>query len=340
MIKFPSINQYRQAIKNVQRWSKYHNIKTPSLVVEGTVKINGTNAGLVRAVGGGKIVAQSRERVISVESDNHGFALWASANDTFLQMLFDEIERVTKPTSGFVQVFGEWAGGKIQKGMGGGLRKFLVVFGIRISEDAKPQIWEPREVFEEVFGSWTHPDVYHKYQFKNWELTIDFANPALVQNEMVELTNQVEADCPVARFFKPDAEPNSLVGEGIVWTLKNRGEHEGQQLPHLSWKVVGAKHSVSKVRTTAMVDVEKMNSVTEFVEYAVTENRLNQMFDKMTELGHPLDQDQTGTFIKLVQADVIKEETDTMVASNLTVRDVVSGIANIAKNYWFENIDD
>ena len=339
MIKFPSIDQYRQAIKNVQSWSKYHNIPTPSLVVEGTVKIHGTNAGLVRAVGGGKIVAQSRERVLSVESDNAGFALWADANATFLHVLFDEIERVTKPTSGFVQVFGEWAGGNIQKGVGvNGLPKFLVVFGIRISEDAEPQIWEPREVFEEVFGSWTHPDVYHKYQFKTWELTIDFDNPALVQNEMVELTNHVEADCPVARFFKPDAEPNSLVGEGIVWTLKKRGEHEGIQLPHVAWKCKGEKHSVSKVRTTAMVDTEKMNSVAEFVEYAVTENRLKQMFEKMTELGHPIDQSQTGTFIKLVQADVLKEETDTMVASNLEVRDVAGGIAKIAKNYWFENI--
>ena len=94
----------------------------------------------------------------------------------------------------------------------------------------------------------------------------------------------------------------------------------------------------SKVRTTAMVDVEKMNSVSEFVEYAVTENRMKQMFDKMSELGHPLDQDQTGTFIKLVQADVLKEESDVMVASNLEVRDVAGGIAKIAKNYWFENI--
>lgn len=34
----------------------------------------------------------------------------------------------------------------------------------------------------------------------------------------------------------------------------------------------------------------------------------------------------------------MKEETDTLVASNLEVRDVAGGIAKIAKNYWFENI--
>jgi hypothetical protein len=87
-----------------------------------------------------------------------------------------------------------------------------------------------------------------------------------------------------------------------------------------------------------MVDVEKAKSAADFVEYAVTENRLKQMFDKMVELGHPIDQTQTGTYIKLVQADVFKEEIDTMVASLLEVRDVAGGIAKLAKNYWFENI--
>lgn len=339
MIKFPSIDQYRQAIKNVQSWASYHNIKTPTLVVEGTVKVHGTNAGLVRPVGGGEIIAQSREREVSIESDNAGFASWVEANKDSLQDLFDRIEFVTKPTSGFVQVFGEWAGGNIQSGVGvTGLPKFLMVFGIRISETAEYQIWEPKEVYEQVFAEWTNPSVFHKYQFKNWELTIDFANPALVQNDLVELTNQVEHDCPVARFFKPDAVEGTLIGEGIVWTLKNRGEHEGFQFPHIVYKVKGEKHSVSKVKTTAMVDVEKAKSAADFVDYAVTENRLKQMFDKMIELGHPIDQTQTGTFIKLVQADVFKEEMDVIVASILDVKEISRAISIRSRKYWFENI--
>lgn len=339
MIKFPSIDQYRQAIKNVQSWASYHNIKTPTLVVEGTVKVHGTNAGLVRPVGGGEIIAQSREREVSIESDNAGFASWVEANKDSLQDLFDRIELVTKPTSGFVQVFGEWAGGNIQSGVGvTGLPKFLMIFGIRISETAEYQIWEPKEVYEQVFAEWTNPSVFHKYQFKNWELTIDFANPALVQNDLVELTNQVEHDCPVARFFKPDAVEGTLIGEGIVWTLKNRGEHEGFQFPHIVYKVKGEKHSVSKVKTTAMVDVEKAKSAADFVDYAVTENRLKQMFDKMIELGHPIDQTQTGTFIKLVQADVFKEEMDVIVASILDVKEISRAISIRSRKYWFENI--
>lgn len=339
MIKFPSIDQYRQAIKNVQSWASYHNIKTPTLVVEGTVKVHGTNAGLVRPVGGGEIIAQSREREVSIESDNAGFAFWVEANKDSLQDLFDRIEFVTKPTSGFVQVFGEWAGGNIQSGVGvTGLPKFLMVFGIRISETAAYQIWESKEVYEQVFAEWSNPSVFHKYQFKNWELTIDFANPALVQNDLVELTNQVEHDCPVARFFKPDAVEGTLIGEGIVWTLKNRGEHEGFQFPHIVYKVKGEKHSVSKVKTTAMVDVEKAKSAADFVDYAVTENRLKQMFDKMIELGHPIDQTQTGTFIKLVRADVFKEEMDVIVASILDVKEVSRAISIRSRKYWFENI--
>ena len=94
----------------------------------------------------------------------------------------------------------------------------------------------------------------------------------------------------------------------------------------------------SKVKTTAMVDVEKAKSAADFVEYAVTDNRLKQMFDKMDELGHPKDQSQTGTYIKLVQADVLKEESDVIVASLLDVKVVNRGIAVATRDYWLKHI--
>jgi hypothetical protein len=41
-------------------------------------------------------------------------------------------------------------------------------------------------------------------------------------------------------------------------------------------KVKGAKHSSSKVKTLAKVDVVKLENAKAFVEYCFTESRLNQ----------------------------------------------------------------
>ncbi len=67
-----------------------------------TEKIDGTNACLV--ITNGKIVAQSRKRIITPEDDNYGFAKWAHAN---AGVLFD--------TLGYGYHYGEWYGEGIQK---------------------------------------------------------------------------------------------------------------------------------------------------------------------------------------------------------------------------------
>ena len=46
---------------------------------------------------------------------------------------------------------------------------------------------------------------------------------------------------------------------------------------HCKDKVKGEKHSSSKVKKLASVDVEKLNSIKDFVDYAVTESRLEQV---------------------------------------------------------------
>jgi hypothetical protein len=61
----------------------------------------------------------------------------------------------------------------------------------------------------------------------------------------------------------------NTIGEGCVWVAQVNG-HD------FRFKVKGVKHSVSKIKTLAKVDTEKVNSIHEFVDYAVTENRFKQ----------------------------------------------------------------
>ena len=96
----------------------------------------------------------------------------------------------------------------------------------------------------------------------------------------------------------------------------------------------------SKVKTTAMVDVEKVKGIAEFVEYAATENRMNQMFDKMIELQHPIDMTSTGIFIKTLMQDILKEEIDTMSASHIEPKDITGTVARKAREFWIAKINE
>ena len=135
----------------------------------------------------------------------------------------------------------------------------------------------------------------------------------------------VEEECPVGKAFG-----NSGTGEGIVWKCDT-------EKGTIRFKVKGEKHSSSKVKTLAPVDTEKLNSVREFAEYAVTESRLEQGIEKVfTSINEEIDIKKLGNFLKWIANDVIKEELDTLKDNGLEPKDVTSAISNIARN-WFLN---
>ncbi len=138
------------------------------------------------------------------------------------------------------------------------------------------------------------------------------------------MTLEVEKQCPVAKAFGFEG-----VGEGIVWmsTFKN--------VVH-RFKTKGEKHSSSKVKTLASVDVDKLNSLKEFVEYSVTENRFNQALEKTFLNGEPIDIKKMGELIRWVVNDIHKEELDTMIASNIEPKSVNSLISAKVREMFFK----
>jgi hypothetical protein len=319
MKKYPSIGQFRNVIRNVKAIHDYqgkdeegkaiyqHKVNYPTLKFQGTVKLHGTNASVVK-YSDGRLEFQSRERVLSLEEDNAGFMATMMPKD--LEFLFSGFE-----SKEYVAVYGEWCGGNIQKSVAlNGLNKMFVIFGIMVDD-----VWVdlPKHLYA------NENCIYNILQFSTYEVEIDFNAPELVQNRIIEMTIAVEECCPVGKFFGKDG-----VGEGIVFTCINDQD--------LKFKSKGEKHSVTKVKKLNPIDTEVMNSINEFVESAVTENRLEQGITFFNENNIEVDAKNTGQFLSWVVRDVLKEENDTIINNNLDEKKVKNAIVTKAR-VWFLN---
>jgi hypothetical protein len=318
MIKFPSIDQFRNVIRQVKERHDFqgkvneepvyqHLTPYPVIKFKGTVKLHGTNAGIVMYKDG-KIQFQSRERVLDITQDNAGFMLSMLGKN--IDFLFQDIEFEES-----VAIYGEWCGQGIQKGVAiSELPKMFVIFACKIDGN-----------WVEFTKSDPKQQIYNINDFKTWEIDIDFNNPELYQNQLIDWTLEVENECPVGKHFGVTG-----VGEGIVF----KADWNAQQL---IFKSKGEKHSSSKVKTISSVNVDEINSINEFITYVLTDSRLNQGIEKLKEAGKEISQKSTGDFLRWIVNDVIKEEQDTIVENQLDVKKINSAISNAARIWYFKN---
>jgi len=161
--------------------------------------------------------------------------------------------------------------------------------------------------------------IYNILQFQTYEIDIDFNNPELSQNKLIEMTIAVEECCPVGKYFNKNG-----IGEGIVFTCTTDQD--------LRFKSKGEQHSSSKVKTLNSIDLELLNSINEFVEYSVSNNRLEQGLSYLKENNIDIESKNTGEFIRWIINDVLKEEKELI--QNLNEKKVKVAIAEKARNYF------
>jgi hypothetical protein len=319
MKKYPSIVQFRNVIRAVREAHDYqgrdgenkpifeHKENYPVLKFRGTIKLHGTNAGIVKT-SDGKIVFQSRERELSTHQDNAGFMNTMTEKD--LNFLFNRFD-----FNDSIAIYGEWCGGSIQKGVAiNSLPKMFVIFGVMI-DDAWIDL--PADLHN------NEDSIYNILQFPTYEIEIDFNAPELSQNRLIEMTIEVEDCCPVGKYFGIEG-----VGEGIVFSCIDN--------PEFTFKSKGEKHSASKVKKLNAVDTEKLSSINDFIELAVSENRLEQGISYFNENNIEVDSKNTGEFLRWIVNDVLKEEKDTIESSNLSEKDIKGAIVAKAR-VWFLN---
>ena len=342
LIKFPSIGQYRSVVHEVKHRTRYRGVTPdgqlimdetapmPTLAFEGTVKLHGTNAALVQQPGL-PIHAQSRNRILTIESDNCGFANFVyetTGREWWTTYLTKVHETYKLSPNDTVAIYGEWCG----KGILGAsplkvLDKAFVIFAICVFDhETETHTW----LNKNLIPTSDHKQVKRINDYQSWLITIDFDDPAQSRNELVALTDAVEIECPFAKSHGVTA-----IGEGIVWRCITPDWTDSR----FWFKVKGEKHSATKVKTTAKVDPEVLASINEFVTHVVTSRRCEQGVEYLNEQGIELSKRSTGHFLKWVTADIIKEESDTLTASNLTQKQVSNRVNEITRRWWFEYLN-
>lgn len=360
--KFHSTNQFRNVVKNIKHSAQYkgfdeeknepvmdRNAIAPKIIYVGTVKLHGTNGSVVvhedetiSFHSKNNLLGFIRGNGFHLLSDNAEFAqsMWRRKDD--LQEVITKVKEVVKGLYGEViyplKLSGEWCGQGVQKGVGISFlnKRSWFIFGIKAGETDQENKsgWIPVDYLTGITTSENHEaGIYSITDFPIKTLMIDFQNPELSQNKLVEFTEEVENCCPVSETLQlNDSEGNpQRLGEGLVWTpLEDDYCYDSGNF----FKTKGKKHSVSKVKSVAAVCPEKLESIQKFVEYAVTDNRLEQ---GVQEVG--LDQKLIGTYIGWVNRDINKEEADTLEASNLSMKDVGKKISDKARQFYLDKLN-
>jgi hypothetical protein len=319
MEKFTEIDQFRQVVKTVQM--HYDHIGSPHLVPTltfvGTPKLHGTNGGIRRK--NGKIHCQSRNELIDVTHDNCGFAKFISEIPVeVINGLFDYFS--TNPNDD-VTIFGEFAGKGIQDTVAiVELPKFWALFNAKVNGEYVTNIERLRAPAFRIFNVNDGP---------RYEVKVDFKNPSLSLPEFERLTLAVEDECPFGKLHGV-----SGIGEGIVWICKERPTDSD-----LFFKTKGTKHSKSKARKVATVDIEKVKGIIACVDLVLSEGRLNQGFDHLREKGIALDVKNLGLYLKWIANDIVKEESDTLAGNGFEWKDISKEVNTRGREHFFKKLD-
>ena len=177
--------------------------------------IHNSNSGIVYNIKDDSFYYQSRERILSLTSDNAGFCLFAMSKEAVFRDIFGKLGKLADDVT-TVCIYGEWAGQGIQKNVAvSKLPKMMIVFGIKLIKEDDTHEWVE---FSHIDINYTEDNIYSVFLFPVHEVDIDFNYPALSQNDIIEATLAVEKECPVGKYFGV-----SDIGEGRVYSCISEG---------------------------------------------------------------------------------------------------------------------
>lgn len=330
-VDFGSIEAFKNVIQSITHTSRfagvdeagqviYNNDPLPTLQFTGTVKIHGTNAGI--SMLNGELYPQKRSSIVT--EGHFGFPEYVFAYAEEFKALFSDVFGEMQPDQIYT-IFAEWSGPGVQKGVGISNipEKSCFLLATSISRWVEGK-WEKEWLQLLDRDSLIYPPrCYSIYQFPTYAIEIDFNMPQLAQNRLIEITNAVEAQCPVAAQLGVEG-----VGEGVVWTTTYKGNQ-------YRFKVKGEKHSNTKVKTLAEVDDAKLEKIQDAVMYLVAPARLEQaLFETQAK-----EKKDTPEVLRWIANDIIKEESGTLVRNGLEWKDVARSVSDHYRRMFFDKID-
>lgn len=298
--KFGKIPSLRNLIKEpfIKNLAPGHTSKK----FHGQVKLHGTH-GAIAITEDDQINVFSRNRQLSLQSDNNGFAAWVNSHKQyFLDNWWQQ--GVT------VWLYGEWIGPGIQKGVAINKleHKQFVLFGMYydFGEDHPDNRHEPAIEIPETWGA----NSIGMYSIKsapiNWILEIDLNKPNKSIEQIDKWVKKVEQECPWGDLFDIKG-----TGEGIVFT-----NWDDPKFP-IRFKAKGEKHQATSEKKVKAIDPIVASASSQFVDAVLTESRLNQGLEYLKEMNLVDTMENTGTYIKWVINDVLTEESNLLEELNL-----------------------
>lgn len=319
----------------------------PIIRFDATEKIHGTNAGICFSEVDG-IWAQSRENIITIEKDNAGFAFFVEQNKDVIIKIIRELAQENRIdlNTNIISLYGEWAGGNIQKNSAlTNCEKVFVIF-----EHFKVSPLEPQEDNTEKaiwFKTITYTDfgvpyptiewaeskenrIYNIMNFQRWSFDIDFNAPERAQNDLIALVEDIiEPASPLGKAFGQEAN----IGEGMVCS------HLTDDGALIQFKVKGEAHSAkSKVTTLKPVDTAKLDKIDACVKEIIHNWRFQQGLSHVfgSDYENTIDRKKMGDYLKWVAADTLKEELDLIIQFGFEPKDVMGKVQAEAKRYFQE----
>lgn len=347
MFKFSHIEAFHQVVRTADFWldppaDLVAEGRTPlsmPVAYRGTLKLHGTNAGIACTPAG--LQPQSRNRTLSLDEDNLGFAAFAAGAEQVAAVR--EIERDVRAKTDLsddvpVVLFGEWVGPGVQRGVAVSQlpERQWVLFGVAAGEPSAEQggLFDERsdtlrylDVLEAFGDRFADARIYSVLDAPTFELEIDFRDRDAMKSALAQVdawVAEVEEVCPWGSRFGVEG-----VGEGLVWMPT--GAHWG--MGRLFWKAKGGAHKKAK-RPKVTVDPLVAESIEAFVELTVTEERLDQGIAVLKEMGKPVEMRSTGDFLKWVQQDIHREAAAELEASGLTWKEVNKAISQRALDFF------
>ncbi len=283
------------------------------------VKLHGTNAG-VRIVNG-EVGAQSRTSLLTPESDNAGFCRWVMENrDYFASLSFPDIT-----------IFGEWCGPGIMKGTAINQipGKIFAVFAVVIGTGDNAVVVSEPDKIEHLLRI---PDDVSMcvLPWYGEAFTVDFDDREGLL-AVAERLNGVVAEVEKVDPWVKAKFGVEGIGEGLVYYPGAGEDVKRKYFSDFIFKAKGEKHKVVKTKEAVQVDPEVAASIEKFSEMFVTEARCEQ---GLAAIGGTADLKLTGSFLKWLCQDVLKESVDELEASDLTWDQVGKVVQNDARK-WF-----
>lgn len=361
-VAWPSIEGSEHTISNVRR------LGLPldkEVVFRGKIKLHGTNAA-IRLNADGSVALQSRSNDVSTEADNYGFARAFAASGLSLG--------ITNPEGVITVIYGEWAGGSIQRGVSlTQLPPAFYVFAIRVikpDEDDEPHdllLVEPDQIqklLDWIKANADQPQgetpeknpfpirVLPWYEFADGSLDVrlNLVNVASTNAEIEKINAEIEKIEKVDPYVAAISDGTALgAGEGLVFypvgvAAMEEKRFEIEEDDDESFVVMRttvfrrlsfkAKGEQHRVKASNAAVKTLIEKPAGASEFAATFVTPARCEQMLAQVGGDRSVKGIGPFLKAIMADVQKESVQELEAGGLTWKQVAGDVTTAAKA-WF-----